>query len=82
MCDKPCPGNAGDACGGVWAFTLFQFTDMDENTPSTQPGVMLSPVPGDMEELLQMHNAVRCMHGADPLAYSDTIAVTAKVTSS
>ncbi|CAM9435049.1 unnamed protein product [Sphacelaria rigidula] len=72
-CNMECAGDSSEPCGGEWAFSLFRLMDSEEPAEVEQP----TTVSGGMQELFDMHNAVRCMHGSASLSYSAAVAATA-----
>ncbi|CAN0276754.1 unnamed protein product [Ectocarpus sp. 4 AP-2014] len=70
-CNMSCTGAEGEMCGGDHAFDLYKVGGSTENSPSP------SPSPDDMAGLLDLHNEARCVHGADSLGWSDTVASSA-----
>ncbi|CAB1112811.1 unnamed protein product [Ectocarpus sp. CCAP 1310/34] len=68
-CNMMCSGGAEEeteeTCGGDHAFDLYKIGGSTENSPS--------PSPDDMTGLLDLHNEARCVHGADPLGWSDPV---------
>ncbi|CAB1103881.1 unnamed protein product [Ectocarpus sp. CCAP 1310/34] len=72
-CDSPCQGDDSLICGGFWSFDLYYIGE-------TEPAAGDQGV-GDSSEkkiLLDVHNEARCVHGAEPLAWDETMEETAR----
>ncbi|CBN74218.1 WSC domain protein [Ectocarpus siliculosus] len=72
-CDHPCKGDDNLVCGGFWSFDLYYIGE-------TGPADAGDSVDDSSEKqvLLDLHNEARCVHGAEPLAWDETMEETAR----
>ncbi|CAB1103880.1 unnamed protein product [Ectocarpus sp. CCAP 1310/34] len=72
-CDHPCKGDDNLVCGGFWSFDLYYIGE-------TEPAAAGDNVDDSSEKqvLLDLHNEARCVHGAEPLAWDETMEETAR----
>ncbi|CAM9411250.1 unnamed protein product [Ectocarpus sp. 6 AP-2014] len=72
-CDSPCEGDGSLICGGFWSFDLYYIGE-------TEPAAGDEGVDDSSEKqiLLDLHNEARCVHGAEPLAWDETMEETAR----
>ncbi|CAM9703874.1 unnamed protein product [Ectocarpus fasciculatus] len=74
VCDMECTGVEGEMCGGTHAFDLYKVGGSTEGSPVEKDSPdSASPSPDDMTELVDLHNEARCVHGADPLGWSNPV---------
>ncbi|CAM9138778.1 unnamed protein product [Ectocarpus fasciculatus] len=72
-CDYPCKGDDNLVCGGHWSFDLYFIGDTE-----AADGAESADNSSEKQILLDLHNEARCMHGAEPLAWDETMEETAR----
>ncbi|CAM9138702.1 unnamed protein product [Ectocarpus fasciculatus] len=72
-CDYPCKGDESLMCGGFWSFDLYFIGE-------TEPAAGDESVDDSSEKdiMLNLHNEARCVHGAEPLAWDESMEETAR----